>query len=89
MYPDYDHFELYASDGVADQIREFASAMTADARSCKLYRELAPAGSIRKSPFVSTAPPPGRPAGGPAAEVRPAPRASLEGEGVAPLAIAD
>ena len=60
MYPDYDHFELYSTDAVADQIRTFAASIATDGRACQLYRKLVPTGGIAKSPFVSTAPPPGR-----------------------------
>ncbi len=59
MYPDYDHYELYASDRAGALIRSFATTMSSDAQACTLYRKLATAGKIVKSPFVSTAPPPG------------------------------
>ncbi len=60
MYPDYDHFELYSTDAVADQIRGFAASIATDARACQLYKRLVPAGVASKSSFVGTAPPPGR-----------------------------
>jgi len=37
-------------------IRSFATAMTKNAQACTLYRRLTPAGSIARSPFVTTAP---------------------------------
>jgi mannan endo-1,4-beta-mannosidase len=60
MYPDYDHFELYSKDTEAQPIREFAASMATDARACTLYRKAVPAGSDKKSPFVSISPPPER-----------------------------
>lgn len=67
MYPDYDHFILYATDAVAGQVKAFAATMTTDARACSLYRKLATPGSVPKSPFVSVSPPP--PARGPVADL--------------------
>lgn len=63
--PDYDHFTVYDDEHNAPFIRSFATAMTKNAQACTLYRRLTPAGSIARSPFVTTAPPPG----GPSAEL--------------------
>lgn len=60
MYPDYDHFELYSTDFVGGMIKTFASAMVSDGRACTLYRKFAAPGTLKKSAFVSTAPPPAR-----------------------------
>jgi endo-1,4-beta-mannosidase len=59
-YPDYDHFELYATDAVAQQVRDFASSMSTDGQACKLYRKLVPQGPAAKTPFVSATRPPNR-----------------------------
>lgn len=58
VYPDYDHFVLYATDAVAAQVKAFAASMVTDARACTLYRRLSAAGSLPKSDFVSVSPPP-------------------------------
>ncbi len=60
MYPDYDHFNLYTTDGVAGLIKSFASTITTDGQACKLYRKFFPAGQPTKSPFVKTSGPPNR-----------------------------
>jgi mannan endo-1,4-beta-mannosidase len=61
MYPDYDHYELYTTDAMAGPIKQFAASMTSGAQACRVYRSLAPAGSIPASPFVTTSPTPNRP----------------------------
>jgi mannan endo-1,4-beta-mannosidase len=61
MYPDYDHFDLYATDGAAAIVKAFAASMTTDGQACKLYRQVLPSGSIPRSPFVSASRPSNRP----------------------------
>ncbi len=61
MYPDYDHFDLYATDAVAGLVKEFASTIATDGQACKVYRQIVPAGATPKSPFVRASAPPNRP----------------------------
>ncbi len=61
MYPDYDHFELYASDAVGSLLKDFAASMTTGAQVCKVYEKAGPSGVPPAIPFVSAAPPPNRP----------------------------
>jgi hypothetical protein len=81
MYPDYDHFEVYRSDGAASLFRDFAATMKSGAEACKLYEKLAPAASISRSAFVGTAPPPRSPV----ADSRAAPPAERAPTGDPPL----
>ena len=60
LYPDYDGYTIYERDAVSPILRSFASRMSTEARACVLYRTLVPGGSMRRSPFVTTAPPPAR-----------------------------
>jgi mannan endo-1,4-beta-mannosidase len=62
MYPDYDHFEMYSSDGAMSLVKDFAVSMGTAAQACKLYRKTAPPGTLPKSPFVGVSRP-ARPAG--------------------------
>ena len=60
MYPDYDHFTLYATDAAVELVKTFASTMNTEGQACKLYRKLIPAGTLPKSPFVTASGPPNR-----------------------------
>jgi mannan endo-1,4-beta-mannosidase len=61
MYPDYDHFETYSTDGVATLLKGFAASMTTGAQVCRYYSQSGPAGVPPAVPFVTAAPPPKAP----------------------------
>ncbi|HEY4015029.1 MAG TPA: cellulase family glycosylhydrolase [Polyangiaceae bacterium] len=61
MYPDYDHFELYATDAVGTLLKGFAGSMATDAQVCKYYSQFGPSGVPPAVPFVRAAPAPNRP----------------------------